>query len=85
MRMTLNQLCGIDATTLQDLTHVRASEKIIKACKARKLALSIELRDTNFNNVNDYEYLSSLNYRIMKLDQAINERQQDLEEVLNER
>jgi molybdopterin converting factor small subunit len=82
MRMTLEKLCQIDATELKNLPHQTASQKIIDACIAEKQKLSIELRDTNFNQVNDYEHLSQLNYKIMKLDQAIEERQQDLDEVM---
>ena len=82
MRPQITELCNINPRELRLLTHEQASLKIIDALKDSKREMALELHKICSSDKKDYDILSSINYKIMYIDKAIEARVQDYEEMM---
>ena len=83
MRPKLSELCDINPQDLRTIKYEDAVLYIITELKASKVKLVDELMDYADRLHKDYDYLSTLNWKIQYLDRTIESRTQDYEEMIN--
>ena len=83
MRPKLSELCKIKPHELRLLSHEEASLKIINLLKESRAEIALELKAYLERMCKDYDYLSSLNWKLQYIDRTIESREQDYEEMMS--
>lgn len=81
-RPTIKALCGFDTSTLIGLPIEEASKQIVNALLEKKKELAEELNEVHKARQYGYDYVATLNSKIMYIDKAIESRTQDYDEMM---
>lgn len=81
-RPTIKALCGFDTSTLIGKPIEEASKEIVNALLEKKKELATELNEVHKTRKYGYDYVSTINTKIMYIDKAIEARTQDYDEMM---